>query len=329
MRGTQPITFITRDKGMKDILKFAATAAVSDSPVLLVGETGVGKEIFADYIHRMSPRSQKSIIKIGLSAMPPDLMASELFGHEKGAYTSAVNSKPGLFEMASGGTVFLDDIDDVPIEIQGKLLRVLESQELIRIGGIETRSIDIRLVSSSKVNLNDLVKAALFRSDLLYRLNVVTIEIPPLRERPDDIELLANYFIRRYAPNRPITISIDALACMENYHWPGNIRELRNVIHRATIFAQDEITLEEIPPEIHNRNPLKKIISDCSLCLNEKEMHLNEILSCIEYKLIKEALRKTDGNQSRAAQLLHLNLSTFRDRLKKYNQEPKKWDEAN
>ena len=133
---------------MQEILKFAARAADSDSPMLLVGETGVGKEIFADYIHRISPRSKNSIVKIGLSAMPPDLMASELFGHEKGAYTSAVNSKPGLFEMANGGTVFLDDIDDVPCEIQGKLLRVLESQELIRIGGTETRPIDIRLISS-------------------------------------------------------------------------------------------------------------------------------------------------------------------------------------
>ena len=197
MQGTQTISIITRNSRMKELLKLASKAAASDSPILLIGETGVGKEIFADYIHKMSPRSQHSMVKIGLSAMPPDLMASELFGHEKGAFTSAVNSKPGLFEMASRGTVFLDDIADVPREIQGKLLRVLESQELIRIGGTETRSIDIRLISSSKVNLNDLVKAEMFRSDLQYRINVVKIEIPPLRERPDDIELLSNHFIRR------------------------------------------------------------------------------------------------------------------------------------
>ena len=328
MSGTQPVSIITRNNKMKEILKLSAMAAESDSPILLVGETGVGKEIFADYIHRLSPRSRNTMIKIGLSSMPPDLMASELFGHEKGAYTSAVNSKPGLFEMASSGTVFLDDIDDVPCEIQSKLLRVLESQELIRIGGTETRTIDIRLISSSKVDLNDLVKAEMFRSDLLYRINVVMIEIPPLRDRPDDIELLSNHFIRRYAPNRQITINTEALNCMENYHWPGNIRELRNLIHRATIFTQNEITLKEIPPEIRDSNPLEKIISDCSICFNEKGMHLNQILACIEYKLIVEALRKSKNNQSHAAQLLHLNLSTFRDRLKKYKQEPRDCDEA-
>jgi len=313
---------------MKEILKFAAQVAVSDSPVLLVGETGVGKEIFADYIHRISHRGQNSIVKIGLSAMPPDLMASELFGHEKGAYTSALNTKPGLFEMANNGTVFLDDIDDVPCEIQGKLLRVLESQELIRIGGTETRSIDIRLISSSKVDLNDLVKAEMFRSDLQYRINVVKIEIPPLRDRPDDIELLSNHFIRRYAPNRQITINMEALNCLENYHWPGNIRELRNVIHRATIFCQDEITIKEIPPEIHDSNPLEQIIGDCSICFNKNGMDLNQILACIEYKLILEAMRKSKGNQSHAAKLLDLSLSTFRDRLKKYKQNPSDCDEA-
>jgi transcriptional regulator with PAS, ATPase and Fis domain len=328
MIGTQAVSIITRNSKMKELLKLAAKAASSDSPILLVGETGVGKEIFADFIHRSSPRTQNSMVKIGLSAMPPDLMASELFGHEKGAYTSAVNSKPGLFEMASMGTVFLDDIDDVPCEIQGKLLRVLESQELIRIGGTETRSIDIRLISSSKVNLDDLVKAEMFRSDLQYRINVVKIVIPPLRERSDDIELLANHFIKRYAPNRQLIINTEALNCMENYHWPGNIRELRNVIHRATIFCNDEITIKEIPPEIRDSNPLEQIISDCSICFNKKGMHLNQILGCIEYKLILEALRKTKGNQSHAAQLLHLSLSTFRDRFKKYQSEPGDCDEA-
>lgn len=303
---------------MKEILKLTSRAAASDSPILLVGETGVGKEIFADYIHRMSPRNANSIVKISLSSMPPDLMASELFGHEKGAYTSAVNSKPGLFEMADHGTVFLDDIDDVPYEIQSKLLRVLESQELIRIGGTKTRPIDIRLISSSKVILTELIKAEMFRSDLHYRINVVMVEIPPLRERLEDIELLANHFIKRYAPNRQITISEEALTCLENYHWPGNIRELRNVIQRATVFTQNEITMSEIPQEIRENNPLEEIINDCYTCFNEKGLHLNQVLECVEYKLILEAMRKSKGNQSHAAQLLNLRLSTFRDRLAKY-----------
>jgi transcriptional regulator with PAS, ATPase and Fis domain len=326
MRGTQPLAIITHNSRMKDLLKLAATAAASDSPMLLVGETGVGKEVFADYIHRMSARSMNPIVKIGLSAMPVDLMASELFGHEKGAYTNAVSSKPGLFEMANHGTLFLDDIDDVPCEIQGKLLRVLESQELIRIGGIETRPIDIRLISSSKVDLHDLVKAEMFRSDLQYRIDVVRIEIPPLRERPEDIELLCNHFIKRYAPNRPVLISREALTCMENYHWPGNIRELRNVIQRATVFTQDEITISDLPHEIRDNNPLEQIIGDCSVCFNAKGMHLDQILSCIEYRLILDALRKSKGNQSHAATLLHLSLSTFRDRWKRYQKKPGECD---
>jgi DNA-binding NtrC family response regulator len=318
MRIPQPISIMTQNSRMKNILKMAAKAAASDSPILLVGETGVGKELFADYIHRMSARSHHPIVKIGLSVMPPDLMASELFGHEKGAYTSAVNSKPGLFEMATRGTVFLDDIDDAPVEIQSKLLRVLESQELIRIGGTETRPIDIRLISSSKVNLNDLVKAEMFRSDLQYRIDVVRFEIPPLRERTDDIEILCNYFASRYAPNKKIQICQDALKCMESYHWPGNIRELRNVIQRATVFAQDNITMNDLPPEIKDNHPLEKIISDCTVCFNAKGMYLDQILLCIERKLILEALAVSKGNQSQAAQLLHLRLSTFRDRWKKY-----------
>ena len=313
---------------MKELLRFAAKAAASDSPILLIGETGVGKEIFADYIHRMSGRSLKSIVKIGLSALPTDLMASELFGHEKGAYTSAVNSKPGLFEMANHGTLFLDDIDDVPCEIQGKLLRVLESHELIRIGGTETRPIDIRLISSSKVDLKDLVKAEMFRSDLQYRIDVVRIEIPPLRDRPDDVEILCNYFIKRYAPNREISITKNAMTCLENYHWPGNVRELRNVIQRATVFAQNEISINELPPEIRDNNPLEKIISDCSICFHTRGMQLDQILSCIEYKLILEALRMSRGNQSRAAERLHLSLSTFRDRWKKYKKNPAGCDET-
>ncbi len=328
MRSTESISIITQNGEMKELLKLAAKAAASDSPILLVGETGVGKEIFADYIHRMSARSQHSIVKIGLSAMPPDLMASELFGHEKGAYTSAINSKPGLFETANRGTVFLDDIDDVPCEIQGKLLRVLESQELIRIGGTETRPIDIRLISSSKVDLKDLVKAEMFRSDLQYRIDVVRIEIPPLRERTDDIELLCNHFIKRYAPNREISVSKEALTCMRVYHWPGNIRELRNVIQRATVFTQDEITVNELPPEIRNNNPLEQIIGECSVCFNAKGMNLDQILSCIEHKLILEAMKTTKGNQTQAARLLHLSLSTFRDRWKKYQNKKDDCNEA-
>ncbi len=322
MRGTELITIITQNQRMREILKLADKVAPSDSSVLLEGETGVGKEIFADYLHRISERSQGPIVKIGLSAMPPDLMASELFGHEKGSFTSAIENKMGLFELANQGTVFLDDIDDVPLEIQTKLLRVLESRELNRVGGTKTIPVDIRLIAASKVNLKDLVKAGMFRADLLYRINVVTLTIPPLRERLDDVPLLAAHFTQRYAPNRKLGISHEALSYLMNYHWPGNIRELRNVVQRATLFAHNEITIDDIPPEIRTNNPLEKIISSCSICFNEKGMHFNRIMSCLEHKLLREALKQTNGNQSHAAKLLNLSLSTFRDKVRKYELTP-------
>ena len=322
MRGTELITIITQNQRMREVLKLADTVAASDSSVLLEGETGVGKEIFADYLHRISERNQGPIVKIGLSAMPPDLMASELFGHEKGSFTSAIETKIGLFEMANQGTVFLDDIDDVPLEIQTKLLRVLESRELNRIGGTRTIPVDIRLIAASKVNLKDLVKAGMFRADLLYRINVVTLTIPPLRERLDDIPLLVAHFTQRYAPKRKLTINHEALSYLMNYHWPGNIRELRNVIQRATLFAMNQITIEDIPAEIRSNNPVKQIIDSCSVCFNDKGMHLNRIMSCLEHKLLREALKQSNGNQSQAARLLNLSLSTFRDKVKKYESTP-------
>ena len=322
MRGTELITIITQNQRMREVLKLADTVAASDSSVLLEGETGVGKEIFADYLHRISERNQGPIVKIGLSAMPPDLMASELFGHEKGSFTSAIETKIGLFEMANQGTVFLDDIDDVPLEIQTKLLRVLESRELNRIGGTRTIPVDIRLIAASKVNLKDLVKAGMFRADLLYRINVVTLTIPPLRERLDDIPLLVAHFTQRYAPKRKLTINHEALSYLMNYHWPGNIRELRNVIQRATLFAMNQITIEDIPAEIRSNNPVKQIIDSCSVCFNDKGMHLNRIMSCLEHKLLREALKQSNGNQSQAARLLNLSLSTFRDKVKKYELTP-------
>lgn len=316
------ISIITQNQRMREILKVADRVAASDSSVLLEGETGVGKEIFADYLHRISNRSQGPIVKIGLSAMPTDLMASELFGHERGSFTSAIETKIGLFELADQGTVFLDDIDDVPLEIQTKLLRVLESRELNRVGGTKTIPVDIRLLAASKVNLKDLVKAGMFRADLLYRINVVTLTIPPLRERLDDVPLLVTHFTHRYAPNRKLAISHEALSYLMNYHWPGNIRELRNVVQRATLFAHDEITIDDIPSEIRSNNPLEKIISACSVCFTQKGMHFNRIMSCLEHKLVREALKQSRGNQSQAARLLNLSLSTFRDKLKKYELAP-------
>ena len=224
--------------------------------------------------------------------------------------------------MAHRGTLFLDDVDDIPLEIQAKLLRVLESRELTRIGGTSTIPIDIRLISASKADLKQMVRVQRFRSDLLYRINVVTLEIPPLRDRREDIPLLVEHFIRRYAPNRQLPVSHEAMSYLVNYHWPGNVRELRNVVHRATLFAKEEISVEEIAPDVRSDNPVEQIINACSVCFNERGMDLNRILACLEHKLVAEALKSTSGNQSQAAKLLNLSLSTFRDKMKKYRENP-------
>lgn len=318
MRGTQLVTLITQNEKMREILKRIDKIADTDTSILLVGETGVGKEIFADYIHRISSRSLNPHVKIGLSSLPPDLMASELFGYEKGSFTSAVADKKGLFEIADSGSIFLDDIDDVPLEIQAKLLRILESRELMRIGGTVNIPINIRLISASKVDLNELVKKQIFRSDLLYRINVVTIEIPPLRNRVDDIPLLVDYFINRYTTDKTLSISKNALSYLKNYHWPGNVRELRNVVQRATLFAENEITIDDLPNEIKLNTPFDQIVRSCKICYNDNGLDFNQVMECLEYRLISDALEKSDGNQSQAAKLLNLSLSTFRDKMKKH-----------
>lgn len=320
MINTQPVSIITQNKAMREILHKLDKIAMSDGSVLLVGETGVGKEIFADYVHKLSARSLNPMIKIGLSAMPSDLLASELFGYEKGAFTSANNKKKGLFELANTGTIFLDDIDDTPLEIQSKLLRVLESREILPIGGTKTKNIDIRLISASKLDLKQLVKRNMFRSDLLYRINVVTVEIPPLRQRLDDIPILVDYFINKFAPNRKLSITTDALAYLTSYNWPGNVRELRNVIQRAALFAENEITINEIPKEIVLNNPMEHVINACSVCFNERGMEFSQVIDCLEYRLLNQAIEKANGNQSNAAKMLNLNLSTFRDKLKKHKE---------
>ncbi len=312
------VSIITQNEKMRAILEKLRKVLESDSSVLLVGETGVGKEIFAEYIHRSSPRSSNPLIKISLAALPADLMASELFGHERGAFTNAVNTKKGLFELADTGSIFLDDIDDVPLNIQTKLLRVLESRELMRIGGTKSIPIDIRLISASKVSLKEMVKRQLFRADLLYRVNVVTIEIPPLRERRDDIPLLVNHFIKRFASGRSISVSNQALQALIAYHWPGNVRELRNVIQRASLFTDGEINIKDLPDEFRNDNSLSRIVQACSVCFGKGEMTLSEVVDCVEKNLIMQAMSESSANQSDAARKLKMNLSTFRDKLKKY-----------
>lgn len=314
------LAIITQNEKMNELLQLIRKITLSDSPVLLIGETGVGKEIFAEYVYRTSKRANQPFVKIGLSAMPSELMASELFGHEQGSFTSANRLKKGLLEIANGGTLFLDDIDDVPLDIQAKLLRVLESGEIYRVGGTKPIPVNIRLISASKVDLIVLIKKKLFRDDLYYRINVVPIKIPPLRNRRDDIPLLIDHFLRIYAPDKNIKISTEALIALINHPWTGNIRELRNVIQRVALFCSEEIRLADLPSEFKKDSPMIQVVKACSLCFLEDRFNFNQIVHCVESNLIKEALKKAKGNQSEAARHLGLSLSTFRDKMRKYIQ---------
>lgn len=320
MSDSKVFSLITQNNAMRQLLKDVDKIAASGYSVLLVGETGVGKEIFAEYVHRISSRWQKPLIKVGLTALPSDLMASELFGHEKGAFTSAVNAKKGLFEIAHGGSLFLDDIDDVPLDIQAKLLRVLESQELIRVGGLSTIPINVRLICASKVDLKSMVEQKLFRSDLYYRINVMPVEIPALRHRRDDIPLLLEHFFRKFEPSKKIQITPEALDALVCYNWPGNVRELRNIAQRISLISEGTIGIENLPSEITGKHFVKTKVKACSFCYKSENIPYKDLIHCLENQLFEQALKTAGGNQSEAARILGLSLSTFRDKLKKLSE---------
>jgi DNA-binding NtrC family response regulator len=312
------IAVVTRSEKMRAILARLDTIAQSDTSVLLVGETGVGKELFADYIHRTSPRADRPFIKIALSAMPHDLLESELFGHERGAFTGAHAEKAGLFELADTGTLFLDDIDDVPPAVQAKLLRVLESRQVMRVGGTATIPIDVRLISASKVDLKELVGRGLFRPDLYYRINVCPVSIPPLRERREDVPLLVQHFLRRFVPDRTFTLSEGTERLLLAYQWPGNVRELRNVAQQIALFADGTVEPEHLPAELREGHPVQLLVRACTRCLVDTSLSYSEVVDCLETNLLRQALAESGGNRTQAARLLGLSLSTLRDKLKKF-----------
>jgi len=319
MEAPHSVSIISQNEAMKAVLVRVDTIANSDSSVLLIGETGVGKELFAEYIHQRSSRALGPLVKIGLSELPPELLESELFGHDKGAYTSALSEKKGLFEIANGGSLFLDDIDDFPLSLQSKLLRVLESRELKRVGSTTSIPLDVRLITASKIDLKALVDRGIFRADLYYRINVVPLVIPPLRERRDDVPLLVNYYLQKYSPGKSISVCDGAMRAFVEYDWPGNVRELRNIIQRISLFAKDEVQLSDLPPEVTVGGTTELIAKACNRCFTTEQMSFDQVVSCLEINLLHHALNKTGGNRTQAAQLLKMSPSTFRDKLKKYN----------
>ena len=317
MSALKSVSIITQDSSMLELIERINKVADSDVSILLIGETGVGKEVFTDYIHHLSNRGHNPLVKIGLATLPPELMESELFGFEKGSFTNADHSKKGMFELADTGTLFLDDIDDTPLNVQSKLLRAIEAKEIRHIGDTKPISINVRLICASKLEIADLIDRKLFRQDLYYRINVVELRIPTLRERKGDIPLLVEHFLKRFCHTDILKISDEVMDIFMNYDWPGNVRELRNVMQRSALFANEVIQVSDLPDRFRNIDSIDNIVKSCSICYESGQMTYNELIACIESKLLSKAISKSNGNQSNAAHELGMKLSTFRDKIKK------------
>ncbi len=306
---------IGQSPAMERVFRQIQMVAPTKSTVLIQGESGTGKELIAGAIHYNSPRKDKPFIKVNCGALTPTLLESELFGHEKGAFTDAYREKPGRFELANGGTLFLDEISETTPEFQVKLLRVIELQEFERVGGTRTIKVDVRIITATNKNLKDLVQQGKFREDLFYRLNVIQIIVPPLRERREDIPLLVNAFIKEFAAqnNKPaLSISPKAMAALQNYSWPGNVRQLRNVIEAAVIMCNtNEIKLYHLPEEI-------RLAEESALEEDAIRLKIGTPLSEMEKEVIKATLKKVNGNKAQAARLLGIGRKTLYRKMAEY-----------
>jgi DNA-binding NtrC family response regulator len=312
---------VARSQSMKRLFAQLRAVADTDRTILLCGESGTGKELFAEAIHAHSGRAGKPLIRFSCAALQPTVLESELFGHEKGAFTNAIRQKPGRFELADGGTILLDEVDDIPTELQVKLLRVVEQQEFERVGGEEPVKVDVRLICATKRDLLQLVKEGKFREDLYYRLNVISLSIPPLRERPDDIRCLTQHFVGKHAGlagGRKVSIGSHAMDELLRHTWPGNVRELEHVVERGLAFCGGgEIRPEHILPLGAEQSGS---VPAAGLELGEAgPQGLTETVADIERRLILMALRQCNNNQARAAQRLGIPRTTLRDKMAKYS----------
>jgi DNA-binding NtrC family response regulator len=301
---------------MQDVFRMVHKVAASASTVIIYGESGTGKELVARALHYQSDRRDRPFYAVNVAALPESILEAELFGHEKGAFTGAESRKIGLFEQASGSTLFLDEVGDLKRDLQVKLLRTLQEREILRVGGTERIRVDVRIIAATNLDLEKAVREGRFREDLYYRLNVIPIVLPPLRERRPDIPLLVEHFMKKYSGGRPRSVSPKALNALAEYDWPGNVRELESVIERALLLAEsDEIQPADLPAAVRagisaRRGPLLFDIPDAGIDLEE-----------VERSLVLKALEKTEGNVSRAARLLGLTRRTLQYRLEKIQGE--------
>ncbi len=308
-----PMPIVTKDRKMLEILELCKRVAPSKATLLIQGESGTGKELFARFVHRHSQRNQGLYVAVNCASLPESLLESELFGHEKGAFTGAVCKKIGKFELAHRGTILLDEISEMNTLLQAKILRVLQENEVDRIGGRQPIPVDIRVIATTNRNLEACIEKGEFREDLYYRLNVISMKLPPLRERTDDIELLTQYFLKQFSEihGKPMhSISENALSWLKKQEWRGNVRELRNTIERAVLISSEQVlTLQDFGSE-------RLVNSGENLTEDSPTLSLRNM----EKKLIFRALEKTNGNRTHAAKILGISIRTLRNKLSEYKQ---------
>ena len=315
---------IGRSPRMRQVFDLITQAAVSRATILVEGESGTGKELAARALHAGSRRADRPFVTVNSGSLPPDLLESNLFGHLKGAFTGAVAAKKGLFELADKGTIFFDEIGSVPVETQAKLLRVMQEREFMRLGGIETKKVDARIIAATNIDLRQLVAEGKFREDLYYRLHVIKVELPPLRERREDIPLLAQHFLEKYGvenDKRNLELTAEALDFMEAYDWPGNVRELENVIERAVVLATgSRIGPDLIPDAVRTQRPFQMP----QFVMPPEGLSFKDVVAAFETQLIERTLAATGGVQKRAAEMLQIKPTTLNEMIKRYDILPRR-----
>jgi DNA-binding NtrC family response regulator len=313
---------VGKSESMLRIFDLVAQVAPSRSTVLIQGESGTGKELIAKALHANSPRRDKPFVPVNTGAMPSDLLESTLFGHVKGAFTSAIAAKKGLFEVANTGTLFLDEIATMGMDTQAKILRVLQDRRFMHLGGIQEIQVDVRILAATNVDLRQAVREGKFREDLYYRLNVITLDLPPLRSRREDIPLLASHFLKRFAEENelpPRTLAPEALRALVDYDWPGNVRELENVIERGVVLSStSNIGIDLLPGHLTGRN------YSASLLEHNPDADLFDIVADIERRIIIDKLERCNWNQTEAAEQFRIPLSTLNQKIKRLSIEIKK-----
>ncbi|MEE9263031.1 MAG: sigma-54 dependent transcriptional regulator [Vicinamibacteria bacterium] len=306
---------------MQEVYALIQQVAPSRSTVLISGESGTGKELAAKAIHNNSTRSEKPFVTVNSGSLPPDLLESNLFGHVKGAFTGAVSPKKGLFEVASGGSIFFDEIGTVHLETQAKLLRVIQEKEFMRLGGVDNVKVDVRIIAATNTDLKQLVDQGGFREDLYYRLNVINVMLPALRQRKEDIPLLVNHFLVKYGEENGrlnVELEKEALQALVEYDWPGNVRELENVIERAVVLTEGTSIDRRLIPEHVRSGPTFRVPQ---VVVPEEGISFRDVITDFERKLIESSLETSGGVQKRAAQLLGLKPTTLNEMIKRYNIE--------